>query len=532
MKTAIALLRFSSKANGEGRRGRRWERCPAGVDALTAALTSGRRWLSGVMLLVFAVTFTFAQTPSESSKGKTFKAGADRTDITPELGVLIVGSFAPQPATHIHDPLYVRTLVLDDGITRIALVVCDNLGLPQVVCDEAKRLITERTGIPASHVVIASTHSHSAGSTRETVQPSSGLWDGFTGKPAELTGYQQFVAHRVADSVQVAINRLEPARIGWGAGSEPRHVFNRRWFVKDEALRRNPFGGVDKVRMNPPVASPELVEPAGPTDPDVLFLSVQTAAGKPLAVFANYTLHYVGGIPAGAISADYFGAFAAKLEAWLGGDRGPSDSPFIAILSNGASGDINNIDFRNRRKASEPYEHMHRVANSIAAEVFRVYQAIEYKDWVKLDAKLSLLTLQPRRPTREMIAAAEAIQARPEGTKPQWHPVEALYAQRILVAAKAPAELSVPVQAMRIGDFGLAALPVEALVEVGLELKAKSGYSKTMVMGISNGYFGYMPTETQHALGGYESWLGSNRLETKAAPKMVSSLLEMLAELR
>src|SRR5690606_15361495 len=122
-----------------------------------------------------------------------------------------------------------------------------------------------------------------------------------TRKPATLTPYQQLIASRVADSVQCAINRLEPAKIAWGSGSEPRHVFNRRWFVKSEENRRNPFGGVDQVRMNPPAGSPDLIKPAGPVDPEVAFISVQARDGRPIALLANYALHYVGGTPAGTI---------------------------------------------------------------------------------------------------------------------------------------------------------------------------------------------------------------------------------------
>src|SRR5690606_16880088 len=132
---------------------------------------------------------------------REFRAGADRIDITPDLGILVVGSFRPTPATHVHDPLYARTLVLDDGTTRLAFVMVDNVGVPQVVCDEAKRLIAEKTGLPKSHVLIASTHTHSGGSARErTDTTAEEIRDGFTaGRPA-LAPYQNFIARRVADS--------------------------------------------------------------------------------------------------------------------------------------------------------------------------------------------------------------------------------------------------------------------------------------------------------------------------------------------
>jgi neutral ceramidase len=481
--------------------------------------------------LVLGGLVLFCAIAGAAEPTREFRAGADRADITPELGTLIVGSFNPTPATHIHDPLFVRTLVLDDGQTRIAFVLVDNVGLPRVVCDEAKRLITEKTGMPKSHVLIASTHTHSGGSARERSDTAGEeIRDGFTGEVPKLASYQQFIARRVADSVRTAINRLEPARIGWGAGREPNGVFNRRWFVKSEENRRNPFGGVDAVRMNPPSNKPDvLIKPAGPTDPEIVFLSVQAKDGRPIALLANYSLHYVGGVPVGVISGDYFGAFDERIGELLGASR--SDPPFVGILSNGTSGDINNINFRERGPAFAPYEKMQRVANAVAAEVHRVYQTIQHRDGVKLDARYDEIPLTARRPTPEMIAYAQALLDKPTTEKP-WHVNERTYARSVLAAVNAPNELRVPLQTFRIGDLGVAATPIETFVEVGLELKAKTPFAKSFTISIANGAYGYMPTPEQHKLGGYESWLGTNRVELDAAPKMVARLLAMLQEMR
>src|SRR5690606_37884592 len=119
---------------------------------------------------------------------------------------------------------------------------------------------------------------------------------------------------------------------------------------------RNPFGGVDQVRMNPPRADSLLLRPAGPVDPQVCFLSVRPADGRPIALLANYSLHYVGGVHSGAISADYFAVFADLIQQKLGADR--LDPPFVGMLSNGTSGDVNNINFREKSPSRKPYEKM------------------------------------------------------------------------------------------------------------------------------------------------------------------------------
>lgn len=485
------------------------------------------------MRLTFFAAGIFASILAFSAAGaaenaKVFRAGAARGDITPELGIMIVGGFSPFPAKHIHDPLFARALVLDDGTQRIALVICDNLGMPREVCDEARRLTAQQTGIPVSHVLVGGTHTHSAGSARPS-GPTADRPGGALVSSTELSGYQRMIARRVADTVQCAVNNLAPARIGWGAGSLPTQVFNRRWLVKSEALRRNPFGGVDQVRMNPPVASPELIKAAGPTDPEVAFVSVQSAEGKPLALLANYALHYVGGVAAFTISADYFGCFATRIEELLGAEE--QDPAFVGILAPGTSGDVNNIDFRNKRTPRAPYEAMRAVADELATEVVRALRDVKYRTDVTLDARAMELPVASRRATPEMIARAREILARPAAA-PTWHPNERVYAERVLQVAALPAELTIPVQAFRIGDLGIASVPCEMFAESGLELKATTPFAKAFTIEIANGYFGYLPTPAQHTLGGYETWIGTNRLEVEASTKIIAAVQRMWAEMK
>ncbi len=490
----------------------------------------GRASLAGIVTL-WAWTGGPRLRAAESTP--VFRAGADRADITPDLGTPIPGGFAPPPATFIHDPLFVKALVLDDGTTRIAIVVCDIAALPLAVCDEAKRLVQAQTGVPVSHVLISATHTHSAGSPfRMENGDMTNMIDRDGGTPVSaraLSPYQAFIAKRVADSVQNAIKRLEPARLGWGAGKVPDQVFNRRWFVQAEKNRRNPFGGVDQVRMNPAPATPDLIKPAGPTDPEVAFLAVQARDGRPLALLANYSLHYVGRGGPTDFSADYFGMFSERIGELLGGNR--PGTPFVGIMSNGTSADVTGNDYSKPTKVEPPYVKMRRVANIVAAEVYRAYQSVAFQDWVKLDARYEELPLQPRRPTPEMLTYAKALLARPAGGQP-WHAQERLLAHWMVQSLEVPGRLRVPVQAFRIGDLGIGSAPVEIFAEMGLELKARTPFAKTFTISLANGWFGYMPTPAQHEVGGYETWCGINRLEKEAAPKIVTALLGMFGSMR
>jgi len=478
-----------------------------------------------LVLLAGAALLALTTLSARGAAPRVFSAGAAKSDITPEMGTMLVGSTQPVAAARIHDPLHARALVLSDGTTRLAFVVCDLLGVPSEITDEAKKRITEATGIPRTHVAIMGTHTHTGGSPY-----SPGLTTPDRSIPKVAPGpYQLFIAGRIAEAVERAVKNLEPARIGWGSAEEPAHVFNRRWYVVSEAARRNPFGGIDLVRMNPGSASPDLIEPAGPTDPEIVFISAQALNGRPIALLANYSLHYVGGIPLAEVSADYFGAFSEKIGPLLGArDEGP---PFVGLLANGSSGDINNNDFRARPVARQPYEKIEFVAGQVAAAVQRAHQKIQHHDWLPLDARYAEVPIGSRKPNAAEIARAEAVLARPPGAK-AWHSRESSYARRVLELARAPAVVSLPLQAFRVGDLGIVTFPVEVFVEIGLEIKARSPFAKSFTFSLANSYFGYLPTVHQHQLGGYETWMGTNRLEIEAAPKMTAVLLRFLHDMR
>jgi len=445
-----------------------------------------------------------------------FRAGAAISNITPPLGSYIVGNWERPQATHIHDDLHVRSLVLDDGEGRVAIVICDNLHIDQATYDEARKQLHDKTGMPPDHILLASTHTHSGPpSTQGRVVPGE-----------ELSEYQRFLVNRIVDGVLCATNNLEPAQIGWGSAEEPTQVFCRRWHLSDPSLMVSPFGKQDKVRMNPPRGHKALVKPAGPTDPEIAFLTVRSVDGRPIALLANYSLHYVGGVPKGHISADYFGVFADRIQELLGADR--LDPPFVGMLSNGTSGDINNINFRNPRPKSGPYEQMRRVAHMVAEKVYEACEAIEYHDYVRLDGRLSDLTLQARKPDEATLEWARAIQDKPEE---QTQLKERIYAGRALGLKDRPDQVDIRLQTLRIGEVGIAAIPFEVFAQTGLDLKEKGPLPVTFTISHANGAYGYLPTPAQHELGGYETWLGTNRVAVDSEPAIVARLLEQFGEL-
>jgi neutral ceramidase len=453
---------------------------------------------------------------ADAQSGKAFKAGAATSNVTPWLDVSINGGFRDHIATNVHDELHARCIVLDDSQTRLALVVVDSCMVPREVFDEAKRLASKRTGIPVSNMLMSATHTHSAPAATPLFQSDPD------------PGYQKFLARRIADGVWRAANNLGPAKIGWGSAQVPEQVFNRRWFMKPGTPLLDPFNRTnDRVKMNPPVGSTDLVEPAGPTDPEVVFISLQHTNGKPLALLANYSLHYCGGVGQGVISVDYFGMFADRIQELLGADR--QDPPFVGAMANGTSGNINNVNFRGGQPKQPPFGQMRIVAHRVAQAVHEAHAKVKHKDWVRLKTLQAEITLGVRKPGAKEFEWAGSVLS--TTSLPLLTP-EHVYARETVLINDYPDEVTMILQALRIGDVGIAAIPCEVFVEIGLDLKKHSPRKPSFTISLANGYNGYLPTVEAFALGGYETWRArSSYLETNAAPKVYETVLRLLKEL-
>lgn len=454
------------------------------------------------------------------------RAGAATSNITPNLGSEIIGGFVPFPATHVHDELHARCLVLDDGKTKLAIVVCDLLGMHRSLCVEARRLTQESTGILADNILISGTHTHSAASALGPNRYSS---------DEELTEYQKFVARRIADGVKRASNLLRPAEVAFGQVDVPEHLFNRRWFMKEGTVPVNPFGKFDKVKMNPPAGSKDLVEPAGKTDPTVSFIALREVAGPEklqpamIAIFSAYSLHYVGGVGDGAISADYFGYYCEALKRMQSIQA--ADPPFVALMANGTSGDVNNINFIQPRGRKAPYEQMRYVAEDIASKVHSTLATLMWESKVDLSADYRELDLQWRQVDDQLLNWVQETEAKVPSTLSK-NDLGPIYAGRIRKLAAASPKTKAPVQVLKIGDICIGTSPCETFTETGLEFKQRCPFKKSFMVELAHGYYGYLPTPRHFELGGYETWPGTNYLEAQASVKIMDALIEMSQALK
>ncbi len=472
-----------------------------------------RRTAASMLIAAALLMVAFVSTEANAQ----FAAGAAKADITPvKWPVDLVGNFNRRLADRAWDPLHARALVLSDGATTIAIVTVDSCYVPIQLFDEAKRRIKERCSIPVDRMLMSATHTHSAPASRDRRDVKADA------------GYVELVTNGIVTAVVEAHGHLQPAKLGQAVVSVPEHVHNRRWFMKPGGIVPNPFGGSDDlVRMNPPRGKGLLDRPAGPIDPELSILAVQSTAGRPIALLANYSLHYVGGIPAGGASADYFGEFAKLVETQLG-TATADGPPMIGLLSNGTSGDVNNINFSNPQPGKKPLMQMRYVAADVAEHAISAAKKMEYRSDVSIAMAERRIKIANRRVTSvQLDRARDVLESDDESSLPR---LAKHYAKWIVKMSDPPFESEVVLQAVRIGDVGITAIPCEVFAEIGLELKQTSPLKPTFNTSLANGHYGYLPTPRQHRLGGYETWIGTNKLEKNASVKIVKVLRQLLDE--
>ncbi|MDE0937839.1 MAG: c-type cytochrome [Mariniblastus sp.] len=446
----------------------------------------------------------------QADEVSALRAGAAVVDISPEtLPALRNGGFLQATSNRVDDRLHARCLVMSDGKETIAIVIVDSCMFPRTLCDEIKRLATKQTGIPSNRILISATHTHSA--------PSAMICLGCG--PDEA--YVKYVPARVAQSIADAHKNLQPAKLGWAVVDGADLTNCRRWITRSDRMGSDPFGGrTVRAMMHPGYQNANYTSPAGPIDPWLSMLSVVSAKDEtPICLMANLSMHYFGG---GGFSADYYGDVARLLEARIGKLSGKATPGFVGIMSQGTSGDLHWMDYSKPRRGVSRQQYAQRVTD----RVLQAWKTIEHRSNQSIAMAEKRLTIARRTPSQARREWARPINAARLDRPPRSR-VE-VYAQHAEWIHENPKE-EVVLQAVRIGELGITAIPNEVYGITGLKLKRQSPLALTFNLELANGAAGYIPPPEQHRLGGYTTWPArSAGLEEQAEPLIVETLLGLL----
>ncbi|REJ71867.1 MAG: hypothetical protein DWQ29_22530 [Planctomycetota bacterium] len=441
------------------------------------------------------------------------RAGAVVVDVTPRnLPVLVNGSMVSRSADQVKTPINARAIALDDGSERIAIVVVDSCMMPRPLLDEVKKLAADRVGIAADRILIAATHTHSA--------PSSMACLGTNADPE----YVPFLRGKLVEAIEAAAANLEPARVGWASIDAAEYTALRRWIRRPDRIEEDPFGN-PTVRANMHAGRnwDDVIGESGPEDPELSLISLQSIDGRPIAVLANFSMHYFGDQ---ALSADYFGLFSNGLRHELSPETIDGVPPFVGMMSHGCSGDIWRRDYTQPIPSAEEDFTIETYANGLLGLAIEAYHGIEYDSDADLSMAEARIPLNYRVPDKQRLEWAQRVAAEIGDRLPETA-TEVYALEQMILHERESTE--VVVQALRIGDMAIATTPTETYALTGLKIKAHSPLEQTMVLDLTNGGDGYIPPPEQHRLGGYNTWPArSAGLEVQAEPKITETAIQLL----
>ncbi|MCB1235234.1 MAG: LamG domain-containing protein, partial [Verrucomicrobiae bacterium] len=458
---------------------------------------------------LFLLALFLLAPPFSNPARAELRAGAAVVDVTPKkLPVLVNGGMLSRSLDKVNTPVNARALALSDGKTTLAIVVVDSCMMPRPLLDEAKALAAQKTGIPADHLLMSATHTHSAPSCM-----------GALGTDPDPE-YVPFLREKLVEAVAAALANLKPARVGFAKADAGEYTALRRWIRQPGAVAEDPFGNpTGRANMHSGRIWDDVTGESGPEDPDLSLVSIQTADGKPLAVLANFSMHYFGDKD---ISADYFGRFCNAMKEKLS----PGD-PFVGIMSHGCSGDIWRRDYTKPESEWNANLTIDEYVDGLLGIAMKAYDGI---DNYRADADLAMaerrMTLQYRVPDKQRLEWAQRIVAEMGDRPPKTQP-EVYAREQIILHERQRTEIVV--QGLRIGDVGIATTPCETYAVTGLKIKAASPLPHNVVIELANGGDGYIPPPEQHLFGGYNTWAArSAGLETTAEPKIAEACIGLL----
>jgi hypothetical protein len=451
--------------------------------------------LCRVFLALIAVTATPAL-------AEGLRVGTAAVKITPPVGIPLAGYYSARGSEGALEDLYAKVAVLDDGQTKVALVVCDLITVPRHTVLEARKLIEQKAHVPGGNVMISATHTHTG-----PVLKRDSARDELDGINEVVVKYTAGLPGLIAQGVVEACQRLVPVRTMHARGQEDRLAFTRRFWMKDGT-----------VGWNPGKHNPNIIRPVSPIDPEIGVVYFEANGAKPVLTYVNYAMHAdtTGGLKCWP---DFPGVLARRLAEYKGAEM-------LTLFANGACGNLNHINVEWSDRQHGPEEAI-RLGTILAGDVLKMYMDLKPAAAGTLRVRSEVVELPLAPVTEKEVAEAREVIAR--GKKAKF--LEQVQAYKALdVAARHGKPWEAEVQVIALGrELAWVALSGEVFVELGLSIKAASPFQQTHIVELANGSFSYIPNRSAYAEGNYE--VVSARCAEGSGERMVTAALRMLAEL-
>lgn len=444
------------------------------------------------------------------------QAGFARSNITPPMGISISGYYKERYAEGVLDELEVSALALKFGDDALILINADTVGISTPCSIRCRTEIAKVTGVPADHIILAATHTHT-GPTGPNLPEAK--------KPLEAE-YTEFFVKRVIDTAVFAMNDLKDAIMGYGKGTAPGVAFIRRYVMKDGS-----------VRTNPGVNNPDIVRPIGATDETVSVLRFDRE-GADSIVFVEFANHpdVVGG---NLISGDWPTLLRHDVEKILDNTK--------CIFFNGCQGDVNHVNvrptggflngtFNDFDDVSRGYAHAEYIARVVTGGVLQAFDKVQYVEVDRLAALQRQIFAPASKATPEQLVEAHRIYDLHVAGRDSELPYKGMMLTTVVAEASrmvrwenGPDAFEMTLSGMVIGPVAIIGLPGEPFTGISNGLKATEGYSMIIPCCIANGYEGYFPMQDSYDEGGYEA--RSSRFAAGVGEYMIEEGKKLLADM-
>ena len=435
-------------------------------------------------------------------------AGIAVADITPPIGYRMSGYFRERVSTGTLNPLHAKAIVLHQGQERAALVFCDIIGLSLDVSSRVRAQATKKTGIPVENILIATTHTHTGplyfGALRKHLHDLAVTKYG--NDPCEKVDYPSALVAKLVNVITEADAAAKPVRLDAGVAEQRDLSFNRRFHMKDGS-----------VRFNPGVLNPDIVRPAGPTDPEVgIVFFREVDSGSVAAAMVNFALHLdtVGGTK-------YASDYPFYLEQSL---RQTYGNELVLLFGTGTCGDINHIDVTKKQRLKTDY-----IGRTLAETVKTKAGYLRAVTEPALAVRSEIVqTLLQRYGPEKVAWARENIKK--VGTR-ELSFLKQVEAYKILAVEMRRGEtMPLEVQVFRLArGVAVVGLPGEVFVDLGLAIKHASPFPTTLVIELCQDAPGYIPTKKAFAEGSYETV--NSRIAPGGGEMMVEAAVRLLKTL-
>ncbi len=401
------------------------------------------------------------------------KVGASKVNISPSSEIFK----SLQNYSGLHDSLFVRSVVIDNGVVKAALVTFDLIGIPGG--DDLINTVIKELGIKPEHLFVTATHDHNA-----MIRTGS---------------YNEFIKEATIQAVRKANSNLKPARVGFATGKAFVNV-NR-----DQKIGEGYHMGYN---------------PEGPSDKTVAVVSFTTLSGEPIAVYSNYPVHgvvmYLAKTKDGKpeVTGDLPGATSRYVEQQF--------NNAVALWTSGAAGDQNPLFMANyNQDGPDVYD------EGVSGYAILDVQAR------RLGEEIVHLTRSIKNTSPDAVLWGKKTSVIIPGRKRESPPVPGVPTQGYLATEKVKMidgdPVTIPLSLLMINDIAFAGVSGEVFTEIGLHLKEQSIFDRTiMVTNLPMGA-GYIPTDAAYLMPSEKAM--TNRIKPGyVEPAIINAFLEMMNE--